>query len=120
MTERKVPNLAELERLERKVLYATALAPEVAGHWPHALTVSELDSIGDQLRPLLDLVDGMGKALEMARDWSGRPDEHGEATFSVVAFNEKYGTDSGSADTLMVERVDAAHTDWQRAKGGSP
>lgn len=55
-------DLAELERLEKKTLSGCV------GFTPGLLhlTVQELDTVGRQLRPLLNLVERMGEKLEDA------------------------------------------------------
>ena len=60
MTERKLPNLPELDRLERERRTPATTDPP---YGIRVLSIDDLNFLGDQLRPLLDLVDRLGKAF---------------------------------------------------------
>ena len=89
MTERKLPDLVELDRVERET-EPDAFVPQ-----------EEMEFLWGQLRPLLDLVDGMGKALE-------------------VAVPNLQTATQWREDDPDYRQVDDALADYQQAKGGSP
>ena len=96
MTERKLPDLAELDRVERET-EPDAFVPQ-----------EEMEFLWGQLRPLLDLVDGMGTALE----WI----EQGTRTEPQCAGNKLVVL---SRHDMMGIAITAL-ADYRRAKGGSP
>ena len=94
MSDREAPNLEELDRVERET-EPDAFVPQ-----------EEMEFLWGQLRPLLDLVDGLGQRLEEAQNrkvlLNGMTQEQKAAIFDIKAI---------LSDGL-------AH--YQRAKGGSP
>ncbi len=111
MTERKLPNLPELDRLER----------EAKGK-PSAVKAAEQAAFA-QLRPLLELVDRLGEILAMRGCVRRGPGGHYNSVRCLDQGTREHGSNEYGDKPLAKEKwCDGctALADYRRAKGGSP
>jgi len=120
MAEREVLNLAKLDRLERERRTPATTDPP---YGIRVLSIDDLNFLGDQLRPLLELVDRLGEILAMRGCVRRGPGGHYNSVRCLDQGTREHGSNEYGDKPLAKEKwcdgcTALAH--YQRAKGGSP